>query len=277
MKVTFSSTQKQRLVELDAEPETRALSFASESERNAYFNHLAKELSERNMDILTRLRTTLRRPATVRVAAQVAEVLVQAGFVEVTTPAFLARGLLKKMNIIEDDPLWKQIFWVDEERCLRPMLAPNLYFLLGHLQRLWSRPICLFEIGSCWRKESKGSHHMEEFTMLDLVELGCQCQPQERLVEIAKLVMGTFGLSYDLVKESSQVYGFTTDVVCDGVEVASGATGPYPPLDGNWNVSESWAGLGVGLERVAMLVTGNGNIHRVGRSLIYLDGARLNI
>jgi len=96
MKVTFSSTQKQRLVELDAEPETRALSFASESERNAYFNHLAKELSERNMDILTRLRTTLRRPATVRVAAQVAEVLVQAGFVEVTTPAFLARGLLKK-------------------------------------------------------------------------------------------------------------------------------------------------------------------------------------
>jgi pyrrolysyl-tRNA synthetase-like protein len=276
MKVTFSSTQKQRLLELDAEPEAQALSFTSESERNAHFNNLARELSERNLEILTRLRTSLRRPAPIRIAAQVAEVLVQAGFVEVTTPAFLARGLLKKMNIAEDDLLWKQIFWIDENRCLRPMLAPNLYFLLGHLQRLWSRPICIFEIGSCWRKESKGSHHMEEFTMLNLVELGCQCEPQERLVEIADLVMGTFGLSYDLVKESSQVYGFTMDVVCDGVEVASGATGPHP-LDGNWNISESWAGLGVGLERVAMLVTGNGNIHRVGRSLIYLDGARLNI
>jgi len=276
MKVTFSSTQKQRLLELDAEPEAQALSFASESERNAYFNNLARELSERNMDVLTRFRTSLRRPAPIRIAAQVAEALVQAGFVEVTTPAFLARGLLKKMNIAEDDLLWKQIFWIDKNRCLRPMLAPNLYFLLGHLQRLWSRPICLFEIGSCWRKESKGSHHMEEFTMLNLVELGCQCEPQERLVEIAELVMGTFGLSYDLVKESSQVYGSTMDVVCNGMEVASGATGPHP-LDGNWNISESWAGLGVGLERVAMLVTGNGNIHRVGRSLIYLDGARLNI
>lgn len=276
MKVTLSSTQKQRLLELDAEPEELALSFASESERSVYFNHLAKELSERNVDILTRLRTGLRRPILIRVAAQVAEALVEAGFVEVTTPAFLARGLLKKMNIAEDDPLWKQIFWIDENRCLRPMLAPNLYFLLGHLQRLWPRPICLFEIGSCWRKESKGSQHMEEFTMLNLVELGCLGKPQERLVEMADLVMGTFGLSYDLVKESSQVYGFTMDVIRDGVEVASGATGPHP-LDGNWNISESWAGLGVGLERVAMLITGNGNVHRVGRSLIYLDGARLNI
>jgi len=277
MNVTFSNTQKQRLLELDAKPQALAQSFASESERNACFDYLAKELSEKNLDILTRLRTSLRRPVLNRIATQVTEALVEAGFVEVTTPVFLAKGLLKKMNMAEGDALWKQIFWIDENRCLRPMLAPNLYFLLGHLQRLWSRPICLFEIGSCWRKESTGAHHMEEFTMLNLVELGCLSEPQEGLVEIADLVMGTFGLSYDLVKESSQVYGFTMDVVCDGVEVASGATGPYPPLDGNWNVSESWAGLGVGLERLAMLVTGNGNIHRVGRSLIYLDGARLNI
>jgi len=276
MNVTFSRTQKQRLLELDAKPEALARSFASETVRDACFDEQAKELSEKNLNILTRLRASLRRPALIRMTAQAAEALLQAGFVEVTTPVFLARGLLKKMNIAEDDLLWKQIFWIDENRCLRPMLAPNLYFLLGHLQRLWPRPIRLFEIGSCWRKGSKGSHHMEEFTMLNLVELGCPGKPQKRLAEMTDLVMSTFGLSYDLVNEPSQVYGFTMDAVCDGVEVASGATGPHP-LDDNWNISESWAGLGVGMERVAMLVTGNGNVHRVGRSLIYLDGARLNI
>ncbi len=276
MSVTFSRTQKQRLLELDAKLEALAQSFVSESERDACFDKLARELSERNLESLSRLRTSLRRPALIRIAAQAAEALLKAGFVEVATPAFLARGLLEKMNIVEGDPLWKQIFWVDEHRCLRPMLAPNLYFLLGYLQRLWPRPIRLFEIGSCWRKGSKGSQHTEEFTMLNLVELGCPGEPQTRLTEIADLVMGTFGLSCDLVKEPSQVYGFTLDVVCDGVEVASGATGPHP-LDDNWNISEPWAGLGIGLERVAMLVTGSGNVHRVGRSLIYLDGTRLNI
>ena len=276
MNITFSRTQKQRLLELDTKPEALARSFSSESERDACFDDLAKELLKRNMDILTRFRTSLRRPALTRIAAQATEALLQAGFVEVTTPGFLARGLLKKMIIDEDDPLWKQIFWINKNRCMRPMLAPNLYFLLGHLQRLWPRPIRLFEIGLCWRKGSKGSQHMEEFTMLNLVELGCLSEPQTRLTEMADLVMGTFGLSYDLVKEPSQVYGFTMDVVCDRVEVASGAIGPHS-LDVNWNISESWAGLGVGLERVAMLVTGSGNVHRVGRSLIYLDGARLNI
>ena len=88
--------------------------------------------------------------------------------------------------------------------------------------------------------------------------------------------MGAFGLSYELVETSSQVYGYTLDVVCDGVEIASGATGPHA-LDKNWNIRESWAGLGVGLERVCMSIAGNGNVQRVGRSLIYLDGARLNI
>lgn len=274
--VVFSVTQKQRLLELGAGLETLEMHFNLETERNRYFNALSKELSTKNMEILNQLRTTVRRPALTRIAAQAVESLVKAGFVEVVTPAFLSRNLIKKMNILENDDLWQQIFWIDKNRCLRPMLAPNLYFILGHLQRLWPRPIQLFEIGSCWRRESKGAHHIEEFTMLNLVELGCQGEPQNRLVEIVDLVMSTFGLSYELVKEGSQVYGFTMDVICKEVEVASGATGPHP-LDRNWNITDSWAGLGVGLERVAMLVTGKMNIHRVGRSLIYLDGARLNI
>ena len=274
--VGFSVTQRQRLLELGAGSETIELHFNLESERNQYFNTLSKELSNKNMEILNQLRTTSRRPALTRIATQAVNSLVEAGFVEVVTPAFLARNLLKKMNIHENDVLWQQIFWIDKNRCLRPMLAPNLYFVLAHLQRLWPRPIRLFEIGSCWRKESKGAHHIEEFTMLNLVELGCQIEPQNRLVELVDLIMNAFGLSYDLKEERSQVYGFTMDVICKGVEVASGATGPHP-LDRNWNIVDSWAGLGVGLERVAMLVTGKMSIHRVGRSFIYLDGARLNI
>jgi phenylalanyl-tRNA synthetase alpha chain len=274
--VTFSETQKQRLLELGASQETLALRFISEPNRNDYFNQLAGSLSVKNAEILDQLRTTVRRPALTRISAKIADILITDGFVEVATPAFLARGLLKKMNLAENDDLWKQVFWVDKNRCLRPMLAPNLYFLLGHLQRLWPRPIRLFEIGSCWRKESKGSRHLEEFTMLNLVELGCPYDPLKRLTEVAELVMDVIGLSYDLKEEPSHVYGATLDVVSGGVEVASGATGPHP-LDQNWNISESWAGLGVGLERVCMLATDSGNVQRVGRSLIYLNGARLNI
>jgi phenylalanyl-tRNA synthetase alpha chain len=112
--------------------------------------------------------------------------------------------------------------------------------------------------------------------MLNLVELGCQGDPKNRLVEVAELIMGELGLSHELVDKSSEVYGSTLDISCDGVEVASGATGPHP-LDLNWGISEPWAGLGLGLERVCMLATGATNVHRVGRSLAYLDGARLNI
>ena len=251
--IGFSDTQRQRLLELGEVLETLEIRFDSESERNGYFNSLSKASSQKNMEMLERLRTCLRRSVLTRITVQLSDLMIGAGFVEVATPAFLARGLLKKMNISEDDSLWKQIFWIDKGRCLRPMLAPNLYFLLGHLQRLWPRPIRLFEIGSCWRKESRGARHLEEFTMLNLVELGCNGEPQNRLHEVADLVMGTLGLPYDLVKESSQVYGTTTDVVCDGMEVASGATGPHP-LDHNWNITEPWAGLGVGLERVCMLI-----------------------
>lgn len=274
--VAFSDTQIQRLIELGADQKTLGMRFRSESERNNRFNVISKALVDENLEVLNTLRSDRRRPALTKISAQVADALTKAGFIEVATPAFLARGLLKKMNIDEDDTLWKQIFWVNKTRCLRPMLAPNLYFLLGHLQRLWPKPIRLFEIGSCWRKESRGTRHLEEFTMLNLVELGCRDKPDKRLVEMAEFVMDTLCLSYDLVKESSQVYGFTLDVVSEGIEIASGATGPHP-LDRNWDISEPWAGLGVGMERACMLITGSVNVQRVGRSLIYLDGARLNI
>jgi phenylalanyl-tRNA synthetase alpha chain len=156
------------------------------------------------------------------------------------------------------------------------MLAPNLYYLLGHLDRIWPKPIRIFEVGQCFRKESKGSRHLSEFTMMNLVEMGVAGDTQARLSELAALIMDGIGLSYRLVEEESQVYARTVDVVAGDLEVASCATGPHP-LDVNWNIAENWVGLGFGLERLVMVKEGFNNIRRVGRSLIYLDGARLNI
>lgn len=276
LELGLSETQKQRLVELGESEQELGLNFDSESARNDFFNSLSRELSQKNLKTLERLRREVRRPVLSRISALLSDIMVEAGFVEVVTPTILAGGLLKKMKITEKDPLWKQVFWLDKSRCLRPMLAPNLYFLLGRLQRLWPLPIRIFEIGPCWRKESKGGKHLEEFTMLNLVELGCDGDPQNRLKALADMVMGKLGIGYSLVTEPSQVYGATVDVVCDGLEVASGAVGPHP-LDLNWDIIEPWAGLGIGIERICMLATEGNNVQRVGRSLIYLDGARLNV
>ena len=82
------------------------------------------------------------------------------------------------------------VFWLDAKRCLRPMLAPNLYTLWKDLLRLWEKPIRIFEIGTCYRKESKGSLHLNEFTMLNLTELGLpEDQRHQRLEELAALVI----------------------------------------------------------------------------------------
>ena len=48
-------------------------------------------------------------------------------------------------------------------------------------------------------------------------------------------------------------------------------------LNGNWGVVDPWVGLGFGLERLIMAREGYPNIERVGRSLAYVDGVRLNV
>ena len=65
-----------------------------------------------------------------------------------------------RMGIDESNPIWKQIYWIDESRCLRPMLAPNLYTLLEILQK-FIRPLKIFEVGTCFRRESKGKIHTQ--------------------------------------------------------------------------------------------------------------------
>jgi len=204
-------------------------------------------------------------------------VLIKNGFVQVVTPIILAKGLLAKMSITPEQPLFKQVFWISEDKCLRPMLAPNLYYLIGKFVRLFEKPIRVFEIGPCFRKDSKGGHHLNEFTMLNLVELG---SPEEyrkkKLEELVAIVMDAAEIQdYRLIPARSDVYGETIDVVA-GLEVGSGVIGPNA-LDTQWGWIDPWIGIGFGLERLIMVGKGYQNIQRIGRALMYFDSVRLNI
>lgn len=278
MGITPTETQIQRLRELGADAGLEEKVFRSARERDAAFKVMEKELIEEGKHRLQDLRNHHRRPALCRIEGMLINKLVDEGFVQVVTPIMITKGFLEKMFITARHPLVDQVFWLNKNNCLRPMLAPNLYYLLRRLVRLWKKPIRIFEVGPCFRKDSKGRQHLNEFTMLNLVELGVPLESRlERLKELVALLMGAVGINeYQLVSESSEVYGETMDVMSDDIELCSAAMGPHP-LDDAWGIVDPWVGAGFGLERLVMVKQKHQNIQRVGRSLIYLDGVRLNI
>ena len=272
----FTRTQSQRLAELRLRGSVPDEAFADAAERDRVFEERHRVLLEENLARLADLRAVRRRPLVRSLETSLVERLTSLGFVEVVTPAFVGRGALEKLGLDENHALWRQIFWVDAQRCLRPMLAPNLYHLLSRLQRLWPLPVRIFEVGSCFRKESKGAQHLTEFTMLNLVELGPEGSASARLEELAHQVLDPLDLAYKLRPKESEVYGATIDIEWEGLELASGVIGPHP-LDERWEITNPWAGWGFGLERLAMAREGSAQIRRFGRSLVYVDGARLNV
>jgi phenylalanyl-tRNA synthetase alpha chain len=48
-------------------------------------------------------------------------------------------------------------------------------------------------------------------------------------------------------------------------------------LDANWEVFEPWAGVGFGMERLAMVTKKCRNLGHVGRSLNHLNGFSLSV
>jgi pyrrolysyl-tRNA synthetase-like protein len=276
--IHMTPTQSQRLRELGADPALLDGAFTDASARDAAFKRLENALSADGRRRLQELRGGSGAPQLVELESRLGEALVGAGFVRVVTPLIIASDSLRKMGIEHGHPLRDQVFWLDDGRCLRPMLAPNLYTLLRRLGRIWTKPFGIFEIGPCFRRDSKGASHLNEFTMLNLVELG---RPREegraRLEELAGLVMGAAGIAaYELEITESEVYGEMVDVLVRGAEVCSAGLGPHP-LDDNWGIVDPWVGLGFGLERLIMTREGYPNIERAGRSLSYVDGVRLNI
>ena len=278
MSYTWPDVQRKRLGELSASEEERCCEYDTKEDREAAFEKIQSCLGNIAKEKLRDLREGKRRSTRQCLEEELAAALREQGFVQVTTPTMLSKSMLEKMTINDSHALHSQVFWLDKNKCLRPMLAPNLYYVLKDLLRLWEPPVRIFEIGSCFRKESQGSHHLNEFTMLNLVEWGLpETQRSQRLRELAGLVMDTVKIDgWELEAEDSVVYGDTVDVVYKGLELGSGAMGPHA-LDGQWGVSGPWVGLGVGLERLAMVKEGGSNVKSTGKSLSYIGGVRLNV
>jgi len=273
--VGFTEIQKQRLIELGGDDFVNSL-FPTATDREKKFDEIETDLVRKNKRALLNLLNSTRRPVLRQIEREMGQALTDAGFTEVVTPSIISREFITRMGINEKHDLWRQIFWIDAKRCLRPMLAPNLYHVMRELRRI-SKPVSIFEVGSCFRKESHGRKHAEEFTMLNAVELGPQKNASERLKEIIEISLKAVGITgYELQEARSEVYGETVDVMANGVEIASGATGPHP-LDASWLVIDPWAGVGFGLERLAMVRKASKVLGHVGRSINHLDGSSLNV
>lgn len=281
----WTDEQIKRLTDLGAEPEILDSQFEEGSERNRAFQKVEKILAKSTADKIKRHLAEVRRPDIAVLREKLAAELVGAGFTEVETPLTVSRALLARMGLDQDHSLNKQIFWLDQNKAMRPMLAPNLYYLMVDLLRLAPHPVCIFEMGPCMRKETQGAQHATEFTMLNIVVMGLSLESRrQRLEELARLVLAASNLPVDkcrLVTEESTVYGDTLDVESpDGLELASTAMGPHP-LDAPWGIDVPWIGLGFGLERLVMARAALDGVTlnpaRAGRSLSYLAGFRLNV
>jgi pyrrolysyl-tRNA synthetase-like protein len=300
MKIGFSQVQLMRLKELDALSEGQDISFETVKERDREYQKLEKKLVDARRRELREFQSHHRRPRLCVLKTKLIDTLVGNGFSQVVTPTTMSKSLLAKMSISEDHPLFQKIFWLDGKRCLRPMLAPHLYSVLQDLLRTWHKPIRIFEVGSCFRKETQGAQHSIEFTMLNLVEMGLPvAECESRMKELASLVTHAAGIEeYGLEEEQSVVYGMTMDIVCpihndvktktsaasrevrseasQVLELGSAAAGPHV-LDRAWGITEPWVGIGFGLERLLMARDKKESIGRWGRSISYLDGMRLNL
>ncbi len=279
MKIGFTDAQINRLTELGMKKFEVEVEFESVQEREKEFKASEKERVKINREQLLTLVRESRQPKLQALQKKLSDTLIAEGFLQVVTPTIISQKALEKMTIDHSNPLSEQVFWLDKKQCLRPMLAPNLYEVSYKMLKYCDMPLKIFEIGSCFRKESEGRRHLKEFTMLNLVEWGTDENLRvKRLKELAGIILDSAGIeNYTFDEEDSTVYGIGLDVIGeDGVELASTSMGPHP-LDVNWKINSTWVGLGFGIERLLMNREKEEGIHRFSRSTTFLDGALLNI
>lgn len=276
----WTDTQMRRFKELGIVPEDVPSEAVTPELRNQFFQQIEKKKIKAEKQKLDTFLSNGGRVGLEKLSETLTRELVRQGFVRVTTPLILSKSALARMTIDESHPLFRQIYWISEKKCLRPMLAPNLYSLMIDFSRVRKGVTRFFEIGPCFRKESDGARHNSEFTMLNLVEMGLSMADREdRIQELATLVAESAGLTdYEFETESSEVYGSTLDIVAgpEKIEVASGAMGPHP-LDAAWGFTDTWVGIGFGMERLLMTANKSSTIGRWGKSLSFLDGISLKI
>lgn len=279
MSIGFTETQRIRLTELGVNKETIFQEFEVVDERERTYKTVENLANAVNKAALSHLLESRHKPALCQLQQDIADALCRNGFTQVTTPTIISSKALEKMTVDSNNPLHEQVFWLDNKSCLRPMLAPNLYELSRKILTSQKLPIRLFEIGSCFRKESEGNAHLKEFTMLNLVEWGTpENNRLEQIKEFAEVVLKAAKIdNYSFIEEDSVVYGAGLDIVSpEGLELASTSMGPHP-LDDAWKITCSWVGLGFGLERLLMHREGQPGIHRHSKSTVFLDGICLKV
>ncbi|KXB06481.1 hypothetical protein AKJ51_03665 [candidate division MSBL1 archaeon SCGC-AAA382A20] len=272
--MNLTSSQKQRLRELGWDGSIP--DFDNKKERDQFFNKTATKLKNRNKERFLKLLEN-KVPSWRRVERKLRNIFYELGFVEVQTPSIISPSLLEKMDIGEESKLYNQIYQIKgEKKSLRPMLAPNLYRELRYFSRISDEEVIrLFELGSCFRKENGGERHLNEFKMLNAVEMGNIKDTKKRLDELISNVFSPFA-NYKVEKEKSTVYEETVDVNIKNTEVASCVIGPHF-LDSNWHIDEPWVGLGIGVERLTRVIEGEPSVKPFGKSYVYQDGIRLDI
>ena len=275
MKMTEGQLRRLNELGVSSDPLT---DYTSTKTRDEAFKRLENSQLKFNRKMLKSFRTSSKQPPLIRLQESLGSCLREKGFIQVTTPTIISKNSLEKMSINKDHKLSEQVFWLEENKCLRPMLAPNLYEISRSLLNIYEKTLGIFEIGSCFRKESQGNIHLNEFTMLNFVEWGTPLENRtERIKEIAGWILEQADIEdYSFEIEESVVYGFTVDIIYKDTEIASSSMGPHY-LDDAWGIDDSWVGIGFGLERLLMLRDEYSSIHPASRSVSYLDGIRINI
>ncbi len=133
------------------------MDFADAAERDRQFAKLMSKTEAANNRGVEDLIANPARHDLSRLECRIADPLPPRGFIEVRTPTIISNQQLAKMTITPDQPLYKQVFFIDDKRALRPMLAPNLYVVMRRLRDHTDGPVKIFEIGQCYRKESKST------------------------------------------------------------------------------------------------------------------------
>jgi len=239
------------------------------------FRELESELLSRRKKDLQRIYAEERENCLGKLEREITKFFVDRGFLEIKSPILIPAEYVERMGINSDTELSKQVFRIDKNLCLRPMLAPNLYNYLRKLDRALPDPIKIFEIGPCYRKESDGKEHLEEFTMLNFCQMGSGCT-RENLEAIITEFLDHLGIDFEIIGDSCMVYGNTLDVMHGDLELSSAVVGPIP-LDREWGVDKPWIGAGFGLERLLKVMHDFKNIKRAARSESYYNGISTNL
>jgi pyrrolysyl-tRNA synthetase len=239
------------------------------------FRELESELLDRRKDELRQIYVERHEHYLGKLERDITRFFVDRGFLEIKSPILIPAEYVERMGIDKDSELSKQVFRVDENLCLRPMLAPNLYNYLRKLDRVLPDPIKIFEIGPCYRKESEGKEHLEEFTMLNFCQMGSGCT-RENLEAIVCELLNYLNIDFEIVGDTCMVYGDTLDVMHGDLELSSAVVGPIP-LDREWGIDKPWIGAGFGLERLLKVMHDFKNIKRAARSESYYNGIPTNL